>query len=97
MVKFPKHMIYNLTLVLRSSLKDTERKKLLESIKDLLGKAKVAEKEWGQKVLSYPIKKQVSGVFLSWNIDSDSIVPPDFEKKLLNNDSVLRHLLLRNK
>lgn len=90
-------MIYNLTLVLRSSLKDTERKKLLEGIKALIGKAKVVEKEWGQKVLAYPIKKEVSGVFLSWNIDSDSIIPSDFEKKLLNNENVLRHLLLRSK
>ena len=88
-------MIYNLTLVLKSSLKDTDRKKLIDNLKGLLGKAKVAEKEWGQKVLAYPIKKEVSGVFLNWNIDSDSVIPSDFEKKLLNNDSVLRHLLLR--
>lgn len=88
-------MTYNLTLVLRSSLKDAERKNIIEGIKALIGKAKVAEKEWGQKVLAYPIKKEVSGVFLSWNIDSDDVVPLDFEKKLLNNDSILRHLLLR--
>ena len=88
-------MIYNLTLVLKSSLKDTDRKKLIDNLKGLLGKAKVAEKEWGQKVLAYPIKKEVSGVFLNWNIDSDSVIPSDFEKKLLNNDSILRHLLLR--
>lgn len=88
-------MTYNLTLVLRSSLKDAERKNIIEGIKALIGKAKVAEKEWGQKVLAYPIKKEVSGVFLSWNIDLDNVVPLDFEKKLLNNDGILRHLLLR--
>lgn len=90
-------MTYNLTLVLRSSLKDTERKKIIEGIKALIGKAKIAEKEWGQKVLSYPIKKEVSGVFLNWNIDSDIVIPSDFEKRLLNNDNILRHLLLRSK
>ena len=88
-------MTYNLTLVLRSSLKDTERKKIIEGIKALIGKAKIAEKEWGQKVLSYPIKKEVSGVFHNWVVESEEIIPMDFEKKLLNNDSVLRHLLLR--
>mgnify|MGYP001593692723 CR=1 FL=1 len=90
-------MTYQLTLVLKSSLKEVEQKKLLESIKTLLGKSKITEKIWGQKALSYPIKKEVSGLFLNWNIDVESVVPSDFEKKLLNNDSVLRHLLLRSK
>ena len=50
-------MTYNLTLVLRSTLKDADRKKLLDNIKSLFGKAKIAEKDWGQKALAYPIKK----------------------------------------
>lgn len=88
-------MVYNLTLVIKSSLKETEHKKLLEGIKALVGKAKITEKTWGQKALSYPIKKEVSGLFLNWSIEGDSVVPADFERKLLSNDSVLRHLLLR--
>ena len=90
-------MIYNLTLVLKSSLKEAERKKLVDSVKDLLGKAKITEKEWGQKPLAYPINHEVSGFYLNWSIDSESVVPNDFEKRLLNNDKVLRHLLLRTK
>ncbi|EKD85719.1 MAG: hypothetical protein ACD_37C00644G0003 [uncultured bacterium] len=88
-------MTYNLTLVLRSSLKEADRKKLLEGIKELLGKAKVTEREWGQKALAYPIKKEVSGLYLSWTIDGDVVIASDFEKRLLNNDNILRHLLLR--
>lgn len=90
-------MTYQLILVLRSSLKEAEQKKLLEGIKSLLGKAKIDEKTWGQKALAYPIKKESSGVYFNWNIDSEEVVPGDFEKKLLNSDGVLRHLLLRNK
>ena len=89
-------MVYQLILVLRSSLKEAEQKKLLEGIKSLLGKAKITEKIWGQKALAYPIKKEVSGLFLNWNIEAEAVVPPDFEKKLINNDNVLRHLLLRS-
>ncbi|MBI4097819.1 MAG: 30S ribosomal protein S6 [Candidatus Levybacteria bacterium] len=88
-------MIYQLTLVIRSTLKEAEQKKLLEGIKSLLGKAKITEKSWGQKALAYPIRKEVSGLFLNWNIDSESVVPLNFEKKLLGNDDILRHLLLR--
>jgi len=88
-------MIYQLTLVLRSSLKEAEQKKLLEGIRSQLEKAKITEKIWGQKALSYPIKKEVSGFYLNWNIDSEGVVPGDFERKLFNNDDILRHLLLR--
>ena len=90
-------MTYNLTLVLRSTLKDTDRKKLLDSVKDLLGKAKITEKEWGQKALAYPIKKEVSGFFVNLLVDTEEVVSKDFEKRILNNDGVLRHLFLRNK
>jgi ribosomal protein S6 len=88
-------MVYQLILVLKSSLKEADQKKLLESIKSLLGKTKITEKTWGQKALAYPIKKEVSGLFLNWNIDGEGVIPSDFERKLLNNDNILRHLLLR--
>jgi len=90
-------MTYNLTLVLRSSLKEADRKKLVETLKAPFGKAKIKENEWGQKALSYPIKKESSGFYLNWIVDSEEIIPADFEKKLINNENVLRHLLLRAK
>lgn len=90
-------MTYNLTLVLKNSLKEADQKKLAESIKDLLGKAKISEKSWGQKALAYPIKREVSGLFLNWNIETDEVIVKDFETKLINNDKVLRHLLLKSK
>lgn len=90
-------MIYNLTLVLRSSLKEGDKKKTLDSVKDSFKNSKIAEKEWGQKPLSYPIKKEVSGVFVNFSIDGEDKVPADFEKELLRNDNVLRHLFLRIK
>ena len=90
-------MIYQLTLVLRTTLKEADQKKLAETIKSLLGKVKIEEKSWGQKALSYPIKKEVSGLFLNWNIETDEVIAKGFETKLINNDNVLRHLLLRHK
>lgn len=97
MLKLVTEMIYSLTLVLRSTLKDADQKKLLESIKSNLGKSTITEKEWGQKPLAYVIKKESSGVYFNWNIDSEEVVSSEFERKLLNNNDVLRHLLLRVK
>jgi ribosomal protein S6 len=90
-------MTYQLTLVLKSSLKEAEQKKLTEAIKSQLGEAKISEKSWGQKALAYPIKKEVSGLYLDLNIETEEVIPSSFEKKLLTNDGILRHLLLRHK
>jgi len=90
-------MTYNLTLVLKSSLKEADRKKLLDSIKDGFGKAKLTEKEWGQKALAYPIQKEVSGYFVSITAESEEVISNDFEKKLFANENILRHLFLRTK
>lgn len=90
-------MTYQLTLVLKTTLKEADQKKLVESIKSQFGKAKITEKSLGQKALSYPIKKEVSGSYLIWDIETDEVVDKAFETKLINNDKVLRHLLLRLK
>lgn len=87
---------YKLVLVLKSTLSDAERKKFLESIKAWMTDLKIVkENEWGQKPLSYTIKKQVSGFYLEFELEGEKI-PLDLEKKLLMSDNVLRHLLLRN-
>ncbi|MBI2032269.1 MAG: 30S ribosomal protein S6 [Candidatus Levybacteria bacterium] len=87
--------LYELVLVLKSSLKDADKKKTVDSIKEALGKVKFQkDNEMGQKPLSYPIKKEVSGYFLALSFEGENI-PSDFEKNLINNDNILRHLLLR--
>ena len=101
---------YELVLVLRSSLKEADRKKMLETIKDWLGKVKIAkEEDLGQKALAYPIKKEDSGHYFILHLESEDEVvsasakhvkggvPDDLEQRILRHDSVLRHLLLRTK
>ena len=88
---------YELVLVLKPSLTGVVRKKVLDAIKDDLKVLKLKEeKEIGEKTLSYKIKKETKGYFLDLWFESES-VPEGFEKKLLNNDRVLRHLLIRKK
>ena len=84
---------YELVLVLKTSLKEGDRKKITGSLKDLIGK-NFSEKEMGQLPLSYPIKKEVSAYFLSLNFETESL-PLNMEKDILTNDGVLRHLLLK--
>jgi ribosomal protein S6 len=87
---------YQLVLVLKASLSDIQRKKLLETIKSYIKDVKISkEEEWGQKPLSYSIKREKSGFYLNYQLEAKDAFPLDFEKKLMAQDDVLRHLLLR--
>ena len=45
---------YELVLVMKPSVKEADRKKLLEQVKGWLGTVKVTkEEDWGQKALAY--------------------------------------------
>jgi len=88
---------YELILVVKTSLTDVLRKKLIAGVKELLKDLKIVkENEIGQKALAYKIKKEASGFYLDFVLEGE-IVPGNFEKKLLENDNILRHLLLRTK
>ncbi len=88
---------YKLVLVLRPTLKDAELKKLLDNVKDMLKSLKIVkEDDLGQKALSYPIKKEVAGVYVDFSLEGEN-VPEGFEKRLGANDNIIRHLLIRNK
>lgn len=88
---------YELVLVLKTTLSEANRKKLVETVKGFLKDAKVkSEEEWGQKALSYPIKREVSGFYIDFLLELEK-VPADFEKRLMANEDILRHLLIKQK
>lgn len=90
--------LYELVLVMKPSLKEADRKKVLESVKGFLKDVKFTkEEDWGQKPLAYVIKKENAGFYVQWKFESEVGVPVGFETRLIRNDDVLRHLLLRTK
>ena len=87
---------YQLVLVLRKSLTEASRKKILETVKSWLTGAKFTkEEDWGEKPLSYTIKRETSAFFVNFVFELKEELSKDLEKKLVNNEDVLRHLLLR--
>lgn len=88
---------YELILIAKGSLTDILRKKLVIIVKNLLKDLKITEeKEIGKKTLAYRIKKETSGFYFDFFLEGETI-PQGFEKKLLENENILRHLLLRIK
>jgi len=89
---------YELALVMKASVKEAERKKLLATIKEWLKDIKIIkEHDWGQKALSYQIQKEDAGHYYMLELASETGVQGDFEQRLIRNESVIRHLLLRTK
>ena len=89
---------YDLVVVIRPSVKDTERKKLIETIKSWLKDAKIIkENDWGQKPLAYSIKKEIAGYYYQFQLESENGLAKGLEQRILRNESIIRHLLLRTK
>lgn len=90
--------LYDLVIVTRPSLSDAQKKKLLDSVKDFLKGIKVVtEEDWGQKPLAYKIKRELAGVYHLFKLETDASVPQGLEKRLINDENILRHLLIRTK
>ena len=88
---------YELILVTKTSLTDALRKKLITDVKAMLKDLKIVkENEVGQKALVYKIKRESNGFYHDFALEGENI-PQNFEKKLLENDNILRHLVLRTK
>ena len=90
--------LYELVLVMRPSLSEDDRKKLLEQVKSFLKDVKVAKEEtWGQKPLAYKIRRELAGIYHLMHLETETGVEKGFEKRLQANDNILRFLLLRKK
>lgn len=81
---------------MRTSVTGTAQEKLLDGIKKWLGEAKVAKvDDWGKKLLAYPIKKEKEGNYVVLEIESENGLSGDLEKKILMEEGILRHLVVR--
>ena len=90
--------IYELVLVVKPSVKEADTKKLFETVKSWNKDVKITkESDWGQKPLSYPIKKETAGHYYQWILESEEGLAKDFEQRILRNENILRHLVLRTK
>lgn len=88
---------YELTIVFRPKLDDKARKKVLDLIKEWLKDIKIVKQgDWGQKPLAYAIKKEQAGYYIMLQLEGENL-PADVERRLLQTDEVLRHLLIRTK
>lgn len=88
---------YKLVLILQSDVKREKKQKLLEDVKKWIGKIeKESVKEIGERRLAYTIKKSKTGEYVLLEFEAEKVAA-DLEKRLIVQDEILRHLLVRTK
>ncbi len=85
---------YQLTVLIKLALEDSERKELLDSITKRFGKM-IKEDLWGNRDLSYPILHQTKAYFAHYEFEADPKEVPVLDKSLKLNEDILRYLLIR--
>ncbi|MDO8429214.1 MAG: 30S ribosomal protein S6 [Candidatus Daviesbacteria bacterium] len=85
---------YYLTLILRSDLKEEDRKKILEGVTKKFGSL---EKEdlWGSRDLAYPVKKQTKGWYAHFEFSLNPQDVSSLDKTLKLDEDIIRYLLIR--
>lgn len=87
-----------MVVIVKPSLKEADRKKLIDSVKEWMKGMKIKKQDdWGQKPLAYKIKKEDAGFYYLWQLETEESVPLDLEQKILRNENIIRHLMLRTK
>lgn len=82
---------YELTVIVRNEGDIEVVKKLLESYEGKI----TEEKKWGKRELAYPIKKETSAFYFTYQLEVGGSNISDFKKKLNFDDKVLRYLMLK--
>lgn len=90
--------MYDLTLVLKPTLKDETKDKFVEKIEKVLkalGGTVEKTLEMGRKQLAYKIKGQAEGLYLNMAVELPVESVIQLEKKLTVDKDILRHLLVK--
>ena len=82
---------YELTVLVRNEADVNTVKKLLEQNEATVSK----EEKWGKRDLAFPIEKETSAFYFTYNVSIDGDKIEDFKKKMNFDDKVLRYLLLK--
>ena len=90
---------YELVFIADPRLSEEDVVALSDEYKGMLtagGGAISKQESWGKKRLAYPIRKLNEGYYVLYNVELESGNPfPEVERRMQQNDSVLRYLTVR--
>ena len=90
---------YELVWILGGDVDEEQGTESIEKITSLIidaGGEVTGTDVWGKRVLAYPIKKNREGYYLQANFEIDGPQAQDFERAIYADQSIIRHLLVRD-
>ena len=88
--------VYELMLILKSPVEEKERERLMELIKKAVSPGKITDtKDWGKRILAYPIKKVKEGHYLLLTLELEGKEALKFPEVIKADEKLLRYLLVR--
>lgn len=88
---------YELTIVLPGKTTTAKKKSFQEKIEKVLSLSKgkiVKVEDWGERELSYPIRRNESGSYLHYKLELSSEAAKIVSDKIRLEEGLLRHLLV---
>jgi len=89
---------YELVLVTKADISDSDRNKVLDQVKKVIEatKGKIGSvDDWGKRELAYVIQKSSHGFYSVVNFSSDPKSPQNIQTKIKLMDDVLRFLIFK--
>lgn len=88
---------YEIMFIVKNTIEEPEIKKTADALQKLIKSGgKVIEfKEMGKRKLAYPIKKELTGTYYVMDVQAEHDTIKEFDRKVLINENVLRHLILK--
>jgi small subunit ribosomal protein S6 len=89
---------YEIMYILKADLDDAARKDVMDKLAAIItdngGKVNKTDESMGLRELAYPIKDQTKGYYVVLKVDMDNKAINEFNRLVLINPSVLRHLIV---
>ncbi len=90
---------YELVWILGSDADEDQGAESVEKITSLvtdIGGEISGTDVWGKRTLAYPIQKNTEGYYLQANFEIDGAKAPEIERAIGADQSIIRHLLVRD-
>ncbi|MBR6027553.1 MAG: 30S ribosomal protein S6 [Clostridia bacterium] len=90
---------YELTIILDTSLEDSDRSAVLDKVTALItakgGEVEKVDTTWGKRRLAYAINYKTEGWYVLVTFQAPTDLPREIERQLRINENVLRYMTVR--
>lgn len=89
---------YEMMFIVKTTIEEAAVKECAENLKSIITSMKgeiTDSKELGNKKLSYPIKKEITGFYFVVNFNATNEIVNELDRKAKIDENIIRHMIIR--